>query len=84
MKMPGLREKSHIITDYTYKNPEKIMIKRQQKCPQLFQNDNIFVKIDELFANFDKNILTLRKLGKISVPFSTFSHDFCQCTALTT
>jgi len=27
------------------------------------QNENIFVKIGKLFANFDKNILILRKLG---------------------
>jgi len=38
--------------------------KKTENPPQPSQNENIFVKIGELFANFDKNILTLRKLGK--------------------
>jgi len=50
--------------------------------PQFSQDGNVFVKIGELFANFDKSILILRGFGKVFCLFSCFSHDFCQCVSM--
>jgi len=58
---------------YTDKNHKKIWRKRQKTFPNFLKNENIFVKIGELFANFDKKILILRKSA---VFFSKFSYDF--------
>jgi len=55
--------------------------KKTEKCPQFSQNENIVVKIGLEFANFDKNILILRKFEKFFCLFLFFSHDFCQCAA---
>jgi len=38
-------------------------MKETKKNPKFSQNENIFVKIGELFANFDKTNVILRKLG---------------------
>jgi len=50
---------------YTDKNHGEQFGERTENLPQFSQNDNLFVQIGELFANFDKNILILRKLGKM-------------------
>jgi len=39
--------------------------RKTEGFPQFSQNENIFVKIIELFAHFDINILILRKLGTV-------------------
>jgi len=52
----------------------KIMRKIRIFFSKFTQNENIFVKIGELFAaHFDKNILILRKIGE---KILSFSHDF--------
>jgi len=43
--------------------------KKRENCPLFSQNENIFVKIGEYFANFDKNTL-IREI------FLSFSQDF--------
>jgi len=47
--------------------------KNTENFPQFSQGESIFVKIRELFANFDKNILILGGLGD---SFLSFSHGF--------
>jgi len=46
-------------------NYRKIWRKRQKIVPKFSQNEDIFVKMGELFAHFDKNIIILRTFGNI-------------------
>jgi len=38
---------------------------KTENCPQFSRDESVFVKMGELFAHFDKNILILRRLGTI-------------------
>jgi len=49
--------------------------KKTENFPQFSRNENLFVKIGELFSFWEN-------WGKCYVPSFKFSHDFCQCKTL--